>query len=457
MPQTLVARLAEYASALRYEALPGEVVEKAKVCLLDLLGIAVGGYEMDAPQVAIRATKLLGALGAATVWLEGHKARAMDCALANSVLAHSILQDDWDPVSHAHVGVSVVPTVFAVAEEGRQSGREVLLATVVGYEMEARAGVLSVPAFTRGFRASSVYSPFGSAAVAAKLMRLSAEQFKSALACAGGMAGGVLQPWIDGSMEWAFQEAFGCRTGILAALLAQQGFRGAANILEGRCGVNASFAGTQEGQEETVEGLGEKFHILDICFKRVPTGGANQGSAAVALDLVQRQRIDYRKVRAVRVQIPHTGTHERMNYPGITYQGPYHSVDQCLISKPFAVAAILKNGALDIDIVRREQTNPEITELARKIHLEEVKGVSGWSLSMEIEMEDGTVFRGDGTNIDQSHIYLNREPAAEKFMRMAERKLGLDRAAQIVDLVFRLEELDGVAPIVERMVLRGEH
>lgn len=453
MKSSLVWRLAEYASALRYEDLPREVLDRAKVCLLDVLGLACGGYEMEVSRLALRTIGQLGPSGRATVWLEGSKARALDAVVANSVLAHSFLQDDWEPVSHAHVGVAVVPTVFAVAEEGGQSGREVLLATVTGYEIEARVGVLSVPTFSRGFRPTGLYGAFGGAAVAGKLARLSPEQLKNALACAGGMTGGVLQPWIDGSMEWTFQAAFGCRTGILAVLLAQQGFRGADEILEGRCGVNASFAGTLEGQERAVEALGEKFSILDVCFKRVPTGGANQGSAAVALDLAQRHAIDYRRVRAVRVQIPHTGTHERMNYPGITYQGPYHSVDQCLISKPFAIAAILKNRALDIDIVRREQESPEITALAQRVHLEEVKGVSGWSLVMEIELEDGTILRGDGANIDQSHIYLDRERAAEKFLGMASPRLGRQRAEEVVTLVFRLEELDGVAPIVERMAL----
>lgn len=453
MERTLIAVLAEYASSLRYEDIPEEVIEKAKICLLDFLGMAVGGYEMEVSKVAIRTAKLLGAPGKATVLMDGHKTRAIDSVLANSAMAHSFLQDDWHPVSHSHIGVAVIPAVLAVAEERGRSGPDVLLATVAGYEVEGRCGVLSVPTFDRGFRASSVYSYFGSAAAAAKLMGLSSVEFKNTLACAGSMAGGVLQPWIDGSMEWALAEAFGCRGGILASLLAQQGLRGADNILDGRCGVNHCFAGTLEGQEETLKGLGEHFQILDVCFKRFSSGGANQGSIAVALDLALRHKIDYRKIRAVRVKIPHTGTHERMNYAGITYQGPFKSIDQCLISKPFGIAATLKNAAFDIEIVRREKDNPEITELAHKIHLEEVKGISGWSLFMEIELKDGTVIHGDGSNIDQRYIYLNGDLAREKFMQMASRRLGVNGAEQIAELVFKMEALDSIAPVIERMIL----
>ncbi len=450
MDRPLVSVLAEYASSLRYEDLPKEVIEKAKICLLDFLGMAAGGYEMEVSKLAIRTAKALNGPGNATVLMDGHKGRAIDCVLPNSVMAHSFMQDDWLQVSYTHTGVTVIPAVLAIAEETGNNGPDALLSIVVGYEIQARAGVLAVPTFKRGFRASGVYAPFASAAVAAKLMHLSTEQFKNALGCAGSMAGGVLQPWLDSSMEWAFEEAFGCREGILAALLAQQGLQGADHILEGPCGVNKCFAGTVEGQDETLKDLGRHFHIVDTLFKPFPSGGVNQESISMAVDLAQKHRIDYRKIRAVRIKIPPSGTTERMDYAGISYPGPFKSIDHCLISKPFAIAASLKNADFDIEIVRKEKDNPEMNELARKIHLQEMKEVS--PLSMEIELEDGAVFRADGANI-LPDIYLNGERAREKFLKMASRTMGLDRVKQIMDLVFQMEDLDSVVPIVERMKL----
>lgn len=455
MAGTIVARLAEFASALDGRRLPEAVVEKAKVCILDTLGMAVGGSGLEAAEVALRAARALGAPGEARVWATGERLRAVDGVMPNSVMAHCFLQDDWDSVSHAHIGVAVVPTVFTMAEELGRSGGDALAATVAGYEVESRAGVLSVPAFTRGFRASSVYACFGAASAAARLMGLAAEPFKNALGCAGSVTGGVLQPWVDGSMEWAFQEGFACRAGILAATLAREGLRGCDNVLEGPRGVNVSFSGSREGEESALAGLGERFNILDTCFKRFATGGANQGSAAVAFDLRRRHGIDHRRIKAVRVDIPDTGTHERMNYAGIAYQGPFRTVDQCLISKPFAIATILKTGALDIGTVRREQADPGIAALAHKVALREVRGISGWSLRMEIELDDGTVIRGDGANIDKSHIYLNRDLAAEKFLAMTGDRLGAERARRAVDLVFGLDRLDGVSSLLDCLVVGG--
>ena len=450
MERTLAAVLAEYGSSLRYEDLPREVVERAKICLLDFLAMAVGGYEMEVSKVAIRTAKVLNGPGNATVLMDGYKGRPIDCVLPNSVMAHSFMQDDWLHASYTHAGVTVIPAVLAIAEEGGNSGLDTLSAIVVGYEIEARVGVLAVPTFQRGFRTSGVYAPFASAAAAAKLMHLSSEQFKNALGCAGSMAGGILQPWLDSSMEWAFEEAFGCREGILAALLARQGLHGADHILEGPCGVNKCFAGTVEGQEETLRGLGKYFHIVDTCFKPFPSAGVNQESISMAVDLVQQHKMDYRKIRAVHVKIPPVGTTERMDYAGISYPGPFKTIDHCLISKPFAIAASLKNARFDIEIVRKEKDDPEIIELARKIHLQEIKEIL--PLSMEIELENGAVFRADGANILRD-LHLDSGRAREKFLKMASRTLGANRSEQIMDLVSGMEGLENVLPIVERMKL----
>jgi 2-methylcitrate dehydratase PrpD len=451
---TLVTALARYASDLRYEQLPDAVVEKAKVCILDLLGVAAGGLRSENARVALRTARRLAAPGGSTVWMTGERMRAVDAVLPNSVAAHCILQDDWLQVSHSHIGAAVVPTALAMAEETGRGGRELITAVVAGYDVEDRAGSLSVPAFTRGFRASAVYSYFGAAAVAARMLALDAERFAHALGCAGSLCGGVLQPWNDGSMEWSFQEAFGSRAGIVAAMLAGDGLVGSRTIFEGSHGVNRSFSGTNDGERAALDRLGGHFHILDTCFKRFPTGGANQGSAAVAWALREKHAIDHRRIRRIDLAVPRTGSHERMNYAGIAYPGPFHTVDQCLISKLFAVAVILKAGDMTIDIVRREQRDPEIEALCRKTRLYEADGINGWQLRMEIELDDGTVLRGGGGDIDQAHLYLSWPLAAEKFGRLAGPALGETRCRAVVDAVGALERLDTLAPLMECFAAR---
>lgn len=447
----IVTELAKFAHSLQYEQLPPEVVTKAKTCVLDLLGISVCSYGHANSIVATKGAVAVGAKGRARLWMTGERLRAMDAVLANSVVSHCILQDDWHQVSHAHIGCAVIPTALAMAEEYERNGKEVLTAVIAGYDVEDRAGALSVPAYKRGFRPSSMFSYFGAAVVAARIMGLSLAQFEAALGCAGSTCGGVLQTYTDGSMEWSFQEAFGSRAGILAAVLAAHGLAGSKNIFEGAHGLNKSYSGTNDGQQAALDKLGSHFHIMDTCFKRFATGGANHGSGAVAFELRKRHGIDHRHIRRVHVDIPRTGTHERMDYAGIPYQGPYHTIDQCLISKPFAIASILIEGNLTFDTVRRLQYDPDLLNLAGKIELKEAADIDGWNLRMAIEMEDGSVFQGDGTDIDQSHLYLSWDAATAKFRTLTENTLGRRRSGEIIDLIGNMEQLDGIEPVTKRL------
>ncbi|HYC45649.1 MAG TPA: MmgE/PrpD family protein [Burkholderiales bacterium] len=443
--------LAHYASNLKFEALPAPVIEKAKVCVLDLLGIAAAGFERDNAQVALKTARALGANGRATVWKTGERMRAVDAVLPNSVASHCILQDDWLQVSHSHIGAAVVPTALAMAEEENRSGRDVIEAVVAAYDVEDRAGSLSVPAFTRGFRVSGVYAYFGATAAAAKLGRLDNEQFTNALGCAGSMCGGLLQPWNEGSMEWSFQEAFASRAGITGMQLARDGLVGSRRIFEGSHGVNRSFSGTNENETVALDKLGSHFHIVDTCFKRFPTGGANQGSASVAYRLITRHHFDYRRVKSVTVDIPKAGSHERMNYAGIDYQGPYESIDHCLISKQFAIGVIFKTGDMTMPAVRANMKDEEMLALTRKIELRDAEDINGWNLRMRVELDDGTVFEGDGNDIDKAQLYLSWADAAEKFSKVTHGTLAPKAAQRIVELVGALESLGSVNEITALM------
>jgi 2-methylcitrate dehydratase PrpD len=373
--------------------------------------------------------------------------RAIDAVLPNSVAAHCTLQDDWLPVSHSHIGAAVIPTALAVCEEEGRTGRELIEGIVAGYDVEDRVGCLSVATFARGFRPSSVYAYFGAAAAAGKLMRLEKEQMANALGCAGSMCGGVLQPWKEGSMEWSFQEAFASRSGIVAACLAHDGLSGSRSIFEGPCGVNRSFSGTNADEHDALNELGKHFHIEDTCFKRFPTGGANQGSASVAYSLRKKHSFDDRTITRVDVDIPKAGTHERMNYAGVDYAGPFHNFDQCLISKQFAIAMNLRTGDMrtaDIEEARRDES---FVALARKINLFEVADLHGWDLRMRIHFQDGSTIEGDGSDIDKRQLSLSWTDAVEKFT-LVTRGISHDALTrQIVETINAIDTLDSITPL----------
>ncbi|MDB5867008.1 MAG: MmgE/PrpD family protein [Betaproteobacteria bacterium] len=445
--ETIVNALARFSAGLAHAAIPPAAADKAKVCILDLLGVAFAGAARSNAQVALKTALRLGAPGKAAVWSSTHSLRAVDAVLPNSVASHCILQDDWLPLSHSHVGAAVVPTALAIAAEEGSSGAEVIAAVVAAYDVADRAGHLSVPMFSRGFRASSLCAYFGAAAAAAKLMRLDPEQTANALGFAGSVCGGVLQPWREGSMEWSFQEGFAARAGIMAAYLAQDGLAGSRTVIEGASGVNASFAGTHDDERGALDRLAEHFHIVDTCFKRFPTGGANQGSASVAHVLKRRHGIDWRRIEEVEVDIPKAGTHERMNYAGIDHAGAYRSFDQCLISKQFAIAMNLKTGDMSYADMERERENPGFLELTRRIQLRESDTLKGWDLRMRIHLDDGRCLEGTGADVDKDQLYLTWPAAVDKFRAVTRGLAAASRAESIVDAVSALDRMDSVLPL----------
>ena len=449
--KTIVNVLGQYTTGLQFKDIPPRIVEKAKVCILDLLGIAMAGAQRDNAKIALKTAARFGAPGKAVVWMTEFGMRAIDAVLPNSVAAHCTLQDDWLPISHSHVGAAVIPTALAVCEEEGRTGRELIESIVAGYDVEDRAGCLSAGAFARGFRPSSVYAYFGAAAAAGKLMRLEKEQMANALGCAGSMSGGVLQPWKEGSMEWSFQEAFASRSGITAACLARDGLIGSRSIFEGSCGVNRSFSGTNATEQDALSELGKHFHIEDTCFKRCPTGGANQGSASVACSLRKKHSFDDRGIKRVEVDIPKAGTHERMNYAGVDYSGPFHNFDQCLISKQFAIAMNLMTGDMRTADIERARRDESFLALARKIELFEVADLNGWDLRMRIYFQDGSKIEGDGNDIDKRQLSLSWADAVEKFTHVTR---GISNDAlnrQIVDTINTIETLDSITPLTMMM------
>ena len=151
------------------------------------------------------------------------------------------------------MGSFVIPAVFALCEQEGKGGKDFLTAAVAAYEVSGRIALKSgLTIVQRGFRASPIFGPFAAATAAGKLIGLSRDQLRNAIACAASFACGLLESENTGSMEWRFQNGAALRNGLMAAVLAQQGLLASTTALEGRCGFYAPFGGP-ELREQIVE------------------------------------------------------------------------------------------------------------------------------------------------------------------------------------------------------------
>jgi 2-methylcitrate dehydratase PrpD len=164
----LTRTLAEWAVAVTYEALPDEVRELARQCVLDYLGVGLAGAADELARILLdEASEAGGAVQAAVI---GHSARLPvgAAALVNGAMAHALDYDDVNLAMPGHCTVAILPALLALAEEKKASGKAVIAAFVAGYETCCRIGMALRPGhYTRGFHATGTVGAFGAAAACA--------------------------------------------------------------------------------------------------------------------------------------------------------------------------------------------------------------------------------------------------------------------------------------------------
>jgi len=231
----------------------------------------------------------------------------------------------------------VIPAVLALAQDRQAPTKEVLAAIAAGYEVQAHAGKgAGAQVAQRGFRATSIFGVLGAAAAASRVIGLSAERTAHALAIACNSAGGVMQCWAEGSMEWKFQVAQASRCGVLAALLAEQRMTGATLALEGPAGLYRAL-----GVEVPVLEL-DTWRLANVTFKPFPGCAINQGPVFALLSLLEREMVQTADIVGVDVHL----APEQASYPGVANNGPFFTSASAVMSTAFMISMALRDRNL---------------------------------------------------------------------------------------------------------------
>lgn len=448
----LTGVLATFCANLDYESLPPEVVEKAKICILDAVGVALEGAREEAADLTVAYCSRSS--GDSTIWANGVKVNYTDAILANTACVQSILHDDVLMSTFAHPAGPVISTVLALGEQTKASGRDTLLATAVGYETMGCIGGgerFAGAAIARGFRGTPLFGVFASAGAAAKIKHLSPEAFQDALGIAASMAGGLLEPMDAGSMEWRFVAGLAARNGVVAAEIAEMGMRAAPRALEGPFGFYNCFCGTTEVPQSFLEEIGTKYQIMDNWHKPFPTGSESTWVAAMKQlqGIARRNDLELASVTTIIVRV----MGRMLRYPGLQYSGMCNTISDAIMSKPFAVASILKNKTLNFDIYKEQLQDPVIVDLSKKVYVEPLPGElwDKFVAEVEVRMEDGTVYRGDLEDARPIQFFRDRALAKESFLEITEGILVPSRAEEVVDCIFSLEEVKSVGELTDHL------
>jgi len=479
---SIVGRIAEWATAVRYEDVPRRVVEEAKNQVLSMIAAVHAGHFSESGRIISRTVKEWAGTKEATLIPSGERTSVHHAIFGNAALSMALDYDDY--LFAAHTGHSAVLVTLALAEKIGIGGQDFLLAQVAANEVEGRVGACALLGPLNGQMWTFVHL-VGSAVIAAKLMKLEQEQMAHAIGVALLQPNFPLQPAFFGSDAKALLASLTAPAGVQAAELAANGLRGAPDIFESDQGFLQVFA--RQPLLGAFEGFGKVWLTETLCYKLYPGCAYIDTFIDCLLALVRQHHIDHRKIRAVHIAAgPLTIGMDALSAPYV--KGP----DSIATTLNFSVAYNAAAALMDRELSPRQFTRDRIRDaaiwdLAAKVHLtldeemarrmrerslltvttehgEEQYGLDlgaadlgtfkmSFGARVRIELEDGRFFEmeqevpagGAGRPFDE-----RRKMVEEKFRRETRYTLRKERMEKVIDVVHHLETAS--APQIRELV-----
>jgi 2-methylcitrate dehydratase PrpD len=375
----VTGHLAQFVAETPWEALSPSVVHQAKRALVNFFAVALTGCREPAIETALQSLATFSAGNQATVIGRPERLDALSAAFLNAASANVLDFCDTHVPTVIHPTAPVAPSLFALGELRRVSGRDLILALVLGAEIECRIGLAISPShYRRGWHITATCGVFGAAAASGKILALKPEPMVAALGLAATQAAGLCE--CLGTPAKSVHIGNAARNGLWSALLAAQGLAGPPEPLTGGQGYFHALAETPQLSILT-DGLGDSWEIMKTAFKPYPCGFV----VHPVLDCV----IDWRRAHADAVveKVTVTGNPllaARTDRPNISTSG------QSQVSVQHAVAAALVTGKAGVEQFGEACVNdPRVAALRGKVAVKRDESFATTAAAIEIETADG--------------------------------------------------------------------
>ncbi len=363
----ITGTLAGFCADLAYEALPGEVAERAKLLMLDTVGIIVRArHDAESTPPMVCAVERMGLGGTCTVFGDSARYAPPAAALLNGALAHSLDFDDTHAAGSIHSSAPIFPAAYAAAEMTGASGRDLIAAVVAGYEVQIRLSLALGPAdhYAWGFHPTATCGVFGAAAAAGRLLGLDKAGLVSAFGIALSQAAGSMQFLENGAWTKRSHVGQAAQNGLMAAALAAEGYRGPTGAFEGRAGFLNAYAPAAD-PAKAIAGLGETWETMRLAVKPYPSCRYSHAAMDAIAALRAEHAIAPEEVEAVTIGLPRVGM-TIIGEPLAAKQAPENIVDG-QFSMPFCAAVTLREGKLDWDDYPRHLGDADTLALCRRV------------------------------------------------------------------------------------------
>ncbi len=448
-------QLGQYGAHASFADLPGRVIDAAKRAILDSLACAVGGSQVSWGQTVLEQIRGQGGSAESTVIAAGCRRPASLAAYANAFLANLLDFDDTYGGA-GHPGCTVIPAALAIGEQQCRSGKDLITAVVLGYDVALRILEAIDPSPDRSIlvRGQGTWQVFGAVAAASRLYRLDAERFADALALAVlhapvpsmrrfGHESRPLSP-LKNNAGWA------CMGGITAAQLAGLGLPANRTIFDGETGFWIMASSDRWRREAITNGLGSEFMIERLSYKPYPACRYIGSTLDAVSALVTAHDLRPEDVRTLTVRstskIRDFADYQPRGVVDAQFSIP-HTVAMVLLRRPIGAAWQSDTSRADPDVrALGGRVHFETDPAADAIYRDTLRVVS----TVRIECTDGRVLEETvGTARGDPSRPLSDAELAAKFTGLVEPVLGADRARRLLDRVHSLEHVESVSELGE--------
>ncbi len=449
----ITEKIANFIVKLSYSDLPRNVIKKAKLHVLDYIGVAIDGSRSTIGKYVVKTLEKLGGVQEATI-ICGKKVPSLNAAFVNSILGHINDFDDGHRFAYGHPGVVVIPPCLALAEREQASGKDVIVATVAGYEVFAKLGQALNPShLNRGFHTTGTCGVFAAAAASAKILGLDRKKIINALGIAGTQAAGLMEVFHGESMVKPLQPGRASQSGVLAVLLSE--IPAPDTIIEGQFGFARAYSDSYDLNVFN-KNLGANFEILRCYFKLYSCCRHIHPTIDAVMYLVRKYEVTPEDIERIIVRTYSTAA----ELTGFDYKPK--TISTAKFSLPFCVATSIIKGNLDPSVFTEENINdPYILSLAKRVRVEVDK-----ELDSQVPLKRGSVvkiYKKDGTVLEHRVENPAGEPEnpvsdkvlLDKFMRNTSNILSEEGAKKVASLVMSLEEISDISELMKLLSSYG--
>ena len=445
MAQDYLDLLAEFVADTRFEDLSASAIAAARDVVLDTLGAITAGSRLDENANFARLAAEMSGAGKATIIGHPYRAQPVWATFVNATAGVALEMDEGNRVGGGHPSIHVTPGALAVGEDLGSSGRDVLAAIILGYEVISRVGTATQ--VKPEVHSHGTWGTIGTAAATARLLGFDAAQTKLTMNLAMSMSpANTWTPCLEGATVRNLYPGRSGFQGIMAAHLSRCGYTA---IADGPADLYRTFLGDGFDPEAVVDGLGSDTYRIQQGYVKFHACCLYNHPALDAVENLLRES-PFTAADVERIVV---------TAPPIAQIMADQEPDNMLAAKfsiPYAVAAAVQHGVTDVSAFLPDKVaNTEVRQLAQRVEVAadadmNLRRYDYPSARVAVHLRDARTLessvisqRGDATNP------ASREDLLGKFRLLASPTLGDDGVARAIESAGRIDTLENITELTD--------